>query len=76
MDNNTIEKALLSYRLQALLVYRLLIAFKLNVSKKEILNYYKKYQVYLKNNSWNNGIRSVKLNFYKRKFFIKIRELI
>lgn len=76
INDNTIEKALLSYRLQALLVYRLLIAFKLNVSKKEILNYYKKYQVYLKNNSWNNGIRSVKLNFYKRKFFIKIRELI
>lgn len=75
INNNTIEKALLSYRLQALLVYRFLLAFDLKVSKKEILNYYKKYRIYLKNNSWNNGIRSVKLNFYKRRLFIKIRGL-
>lgn len=75
INDKAIERALLSYRLQALLVYRLLLAFNLNVSKKEILNYYKKYQMYFKNNSWNNGIRSVKLNFYKRKLFIKIREL-
>lgn len=75
INNNTIEKALLNYRLQALLVYRFLLAFNLKVSKKEILNYYKKYRVYLENNSWNNGIRSVKLNFYKRRLFIKIRGL-
>ncbi|OPJ55314.1 glycosyltransferase family 2 protein [Alkalithermobacter paradoxus] len=75
MNDNIIEKALLSYRLQALLVYRLLLAFQFNVSKEEILNYYEKYKIYLKNNNWNNGIRSVKLNFYKRKLFMKIGEL-
>ena len=71
-NNEVIEEALLSYRLQAILVYRLLLAFKEGTLHIEIFGYYEKYKAYISTNSWINGIRSFKLNVNKIYLLIRL----
>ncbi len=70
--NKIINKALLDYRLSALLTYRINEAIQKNISKNEIRRYYSKYKEYLEKLKWNNGLRSIKLNIYKLLIKIKI----
>lgn len=72
----TVNKALTDYRLSALLTYRLLEAIRRGEDKKIVLKYYKKYFPYLKKLSWNNGLKSIKLNISKVKLSIAIRILL
>ncbi len=71
--NKAIEKALLDYRLQALIIYRLISALKKENDLKEIKMYYEKYRNYIKKFTFNNGLRSVKLNLNKVKLIKNIR---
>lgn len=66
-NNLRVERALKEYRLPALLVYRLNRAIQLGINMDEILKYYEKYKDYINGYSWNNGLRSIKLNYYKWK---------
>lgn len=73
--NLNINNLLTFHRLPALIVYRIIEAFNENIENKVIIQYYDKYKVYLKEFSWNNGIRSIKLNIYKVILEYKIKKL-
>lgn len=60
-----INNALIEYRLPALITYRLVEAIKLGEKKEIVASYFNKYEKYLRNFTWNNGLRSVKLNLSK-----------
>lgn len=66
-QNKQIENALLKYRLPALIIYRLTSAIDKGFNKNEIDKYYDKYNIYIKKAYFNNGIRSIKLNIYRKK---------
>jgi glycosyltransferase involved in cell wall biosynthesis len=68
-----IEKALIDYRLSALLTYRLVTAIQEGLDHNEIIAYYKKYEPYINKISWNNGLRSIKLYIKKRRLWNEIR---
>lgn len=70
-----LKKALINYRLSALITYRLLNAIARNCNKKDIVNYFEKYKDYIVTFSFNNGLRSVKLNLYKALLIYKLQKL-
>ena len=65
--SSEIETALIEYRLPATLTYRLVEAIDRGVSSEVIVGYYKKYEQYLNTFTWNNRLRSLKLNINKLK---------
>lgn len=69
-----VEQALINYRLSALLTYHLLNAFKSNVTVNEIHCYFDKYKEYISKFSWNNGLRSLKLNIKKTQLFYLLKK--
>ncbi|GGF58886.1 beta-1,3-N-acetylglucosaminyltransferase [Paenibacillus albidus] len=75
MDRKDLKTALLNYRLSALITYRLCMAIENGTSENEMLEYYENYKKYIWVFSFNNGWRSLKLNYYKIKLFIKIKKL-
>lgn len=70
-----LKKALINYRLSAVITYRLLNAIKKNWDKTDILNYFEKYKDYILTFSFNNGLRSVKLNLSKVLLIYKLNKL-
>lgn len=74
-DNMSLKKAFVDYRIPGLLTYKLLLAIEENVDKNEIKEYYEKYKDYVTGFSFNNGLRSIKLNVSKIELGIKIRTL-
>ncbi|MGI6624764.1 MAG: glycosyltransferase family 2 protein [Limnochordia bacterium] len=60
-----VEKALVDYRLPAILTYRLMQAINRGVDRDDVLGYYRKYERYLGVFTWNNNLRSIKLNASK-----------
>jgi len=72
--DSKIEKALINYRLKALLVYRLMRAFEMGIDEFIIKSYFNKYSSYIiKGYYWNNGIRSIKLIYYTHKLKSKLK---
>lgn len=69
----SINRALIDYRLAAILTYQLVNAFELGMPRKDIINYYNLYKNYLLKFTWNNGLRSVKLNLIKIKLLLYIK---
>ncbi|WP_161567333.1 glycosyltransferase family 2 protein [Exiguobacterium sp. SH4S7] len=75
-ENKDIRNALLNYRLQALIVYRLNTSIQRNEKQSQILFYYEKYSDYFKKKSlFTNGLRSIKLAYHKRKLNNEIRKI-
>lgn len=72
--SQSVSSALINYRLSALLTYRLLEAIKIGVDRKVISNYYDKYKKHLTKTSWNNGLRSLKLNLNRIRLKNKIKK--
>lgn len=70
--NNKIENYLVEFRLKALLVYRLLLGKKYEIPNEVIIDYSKKYNDIIFSMSWNNGIRSLKLNYN----IIKLKKIV
>lgn len=62
-----IQRALLDFRLPGLLTYQLIEAIQQGISYDVVGDYYHKYESYLTRCSWNNGLRSVKLNLNKMR---------
>ncbi|EOD00106.1 glycosyltransferase family 2 protein [Caldisalinibacter kiritimatiensis] len=73
-NNEQVEKALIKYRLKALLIYRLMNAVQTGVNECIIQNYFNKYRYYIKGYSWNNGLRSIKLNYAKLKLENRLKD--
>jgi hypothetical protein len=73
--NSNISKALIDYRLPALITYCLLSAFKYNVDNETIRDYFNKYKNYIVKFTFNNGLRSIKLNINKVKLLYLINKL-
>lgn len=71
--NDLINNALINYRLPALLTYRLLEAKKIDHNKEALNAYFHKYRNYYSKLSWNNGLRSIKLNLHRIKLMHSIR---
>lgn len=71
-NNYIISKALINYRLSALITYRCIEAFNLGIEKEIIYNYFNQYKKYIMKFTWNNGLRSLKLNLYKLLLLYKI----
>lgn len=71
--STTVDKALTAYRLPALITYRLNGAIQLGLNTNITMDYYKKYERYVCNISWNNGLRSIKLNINKLLLIYKMR---
>ena len=70
--NKTIEKALTDYRLQALIIYRLVSAINREININEIKKYYEKYKKHIKKPTLNNGLRSIKLNINRIKLLMEM----
>lgn len=66
-QNKIIENALLKYRLPALIIYRLTSAIDKGFNKNEIISYYNKYEKHIEKIDYKNGLRSIKLNIYRKK---------
>ncbi|WP_186667714.1 glycosyltransferase family 2 protein [Sporosarcina sp. BP05] len=73
--NSNINRALIEYRLSALLTYRLLSAISIKVAKKDIIHCYNTHKKYVNKLTWNNGLRSFKLNFSKLKLQYHLRKI-
>lgn len=71
----SVEEALKEYRLPALLIYRLNRAIQEGMNQDKILSYYKKYKDYMNRTSWNNGLRSIKLNINNVKLHKYIKQM-
>ncbi|WP_419958033.1 glycosyltransferase family 2 protein [Psychrobacillus psychrotolerans] len=70
--NIAAKRVLINYRLPALVSYRLLNAYKYKVEENIILDYFNKYENYIVKFSFNNGIRSLKLNISIIYLLLKI----
>lgn len=70
--NKIIEDALIGYRLQGMIIYRLILAFNKGIDTNEIKRYYEKYSKYINKTTYNNGLRSIKLNLH----IIKLKYLL
>lgn len=66
-SNELIQRALIDYRLQALIVYRLVTAASIGIDLNRIREYYVKYQEYITKPTFNNGLRSAKLSLNKMR---------
>lgn len=73
--NKKINNSLLDYRLQALIVYRLVGAYNMKVDDAVLLDYYNKYKRNILKPTFNNGLRSIKLNLYKVKLLHIVNKL-
>ncbi|WAA12113.1 glycosyltransferase family 2 protein [Fervidibacillus halotolerans] len=73
--NRKLKKALINYRLSALVTYRLLLAINKGYNRKEIINYYGKYKNHILKFNFNNGLRSWKLNYNKVLLIYKLNKL-
>lgn len=71
----SVEEALKEYRLPALLIYRLNKAIQEGINQDKTLRYYKKYRDYMNRMSWNNGLRSIKLNINNIKLHKYIKQM-
>lgn len=60
--NKKISNALINYRLQALIIYRLIKGYYLEIDNNILLNYFNKYKKNIIKPTFNNGLRSIKLN--------------
>lgn len=69
------KKALLNYRLPALIVYNLHSAIKLGISREIISDYYTKYKKIIAGFSYINGLRSFKLNLYRIRVKFALKKL-
>ena len=65
--NKKVNNALINYRLQALIIYRLVKAYKLKIDINILLNYWNKYKKFITKPTFNNGLRSIKLNLNRIK---------
>lgn len=72
MNKPIIIKALVKYRLSAVITYRLYRAFDNNENPKVILDYFERYKKFIINFNFFNGLRSCKLNVYKLLLLFKI----
>lgn len=63
--NKKVERVLLEYRLPALITHKLWTAIQEDYEITDIKQYYKKYQKYLEQYKWNNGLRSLNINIKK-----------
>lgn len=73
--NQNIRSALLEYRLSALITYRLINAYKYDINKKVIYDYFNKYKKFIVKFTFNNGLRSIKLNINKIKLLYFLKKL-
>mgnify|MGYP000904178986 CR=1 FL=1 len=64
-SNPEVERALVDYRLSAALVYRLVAAMRKGVKHELISSYAEKYAEHIQKLTWNNGLRSIKLNAHR-----------
>lgn len=69
-----INKAILNYRLNGTLTSRLLVALSQDGDSREILSIYQRYKEYIKP-SFNNGLRSIKLNIKHIKLKKAVKKL-
>lgn len=80
LENNnfseSVENAILGYRLPALLNYRLLEAFRNGTSKEEIILYYDKYKNIINEFSNKYGIQSIKLKLSNYKLRKLLRQIM
>ena len=65
--NKKISNALINYRLQALIIYRLIKGYYLEIDNNILLNYFNKYKKNIIKPTFNNGLRSIKLNLNRIK---------
>ena len=65
--NSDIEKALLNYRLSALITHKLWTAVQKEYDIELIKKYYRKYYKNIEEYEWSNGLRSLSVNIKKRK---------
>lgn len=65
--NDSIEYALLNYRLPALITNKLLQAVYNKKNLDEVKSYYRKYEHIINKFEWSNGLMSLNLNFKKNK---------
>lgn len=70
--NSQIDRAL-DYRLSALLTYRLVRGLAIGIEFDEVYEHFNKYKEYIVRFTWNNGLRSVKLNLNKLKLLYLLR---
>lgn len=71
-NDSVIENALIDYRLQALLIYRFLGAINKGIDIRLLRPYYDKYKDNINKVTFNNGLRSIKLNISR----IKLNKLL
>lgn len=74
--NKTVGNALLGYRLQALITYKLIAAINQKTNITEIRDYYVKYREYISKPTFNNGLRSVKLILNKIVLRWSLKDLV
>lgn len=74
--NELVERALIDYRLSARLTYGLIKAVRLGEDRESFVKYFNKYKEHLIKLTWNNGLRSVKLNINKFLLLIYMRYII
>lgn len=72
--NSQIERILLGYRLPALLIYRMKTALDMGYSIHDVKPYYQKYEKESRVNSWNNGLRSLKLYLAQRSLKKQLKD--
>ncbi|MBU5294094.1 glycosyltransferase [Anaerosalibacter bizertensis] len=74
--NKKINNALIEYRLQALIIYRIVKGYNLKVDVNILLKYWDKYKKNIMKPTFNNGLRSIKLNLNKIKLLYVFNKLI
>lgn len=70
-----LRKAIIDYRLSASLTDGLINALRNEVNRDEILKYYDKYKEYVTGFTYNNGLKSMKLNIKKVLLGNKIKKI-
>lgn len=74
--NKTVENALVGYRLQTSITYKLIAAINQKTNITEIRDYYVKYREYISKPTFNNGLRSVKLILNKIVLRWSLKDLV
>ena len=74
--NKTVENALVGYRLQASITYKLIASINRKTNITEIRDYYVKYREYISKPTFNNGLRSVKLILNKIVLRWSLKDLV
>ncbi|MCB5250934.1 MAG: hypothetical protein RBS16_01595 [Candidatus Cloacimonadales bacterium] len=71
--NKRIENKIVNYGLHTSIILKLITAINRNHDKDEILYYYNKYSEMLHKYTFNNGLRSLKLNYNRYKLLRTIK---